>query len=162
MPVNLKVETIYECRHEKKHFSGGFTIVETLVAILIFSITLMGSIAIYFNTAQLRSMAVHKRAATEIANAKMEEIRAMTDADYDAAYKLDSPPGPEDFPKSGPEAGPVVGGEIASEIIVRVSDDGAFCFESDYQKVKVIVSWQETFQNSPREVQVASCIYNKS
>ena len=154
MPIYSEAGNITERRRRKRLSSGGFTIVETLIAILIFAITLMGSIAVYFNTSKLSAMATHKKVASEIASAKMEEIRAMDATEYATNYNLASPPGPEDFS----ETGPAIVGQTASNITVRVSDNGTFCPQSGYQKVKVIVSWQEAFQGFPREVQVASCI----
>lgn len=70
-------------RLHKKSMTGrirkqnGSTLIEILVSMLIVMITVLGGLALYFNASELQKMAVHKKMATELANTKMEKLRAM-------------------------------------------------------------------------------------
>ena len=59
----------------------GTTLIEVLVSMIIVAITAMGGIALYFNSAELKSMSVHKKMAIEIASSQMEEFRDMAYTD---------------------------------------------------------------------------------
>lgn len=123
----------------------GFTIVETLIAMVIFTIVLTGGIALYYNTSKVSMLAVHKKMATEIINAKMEEIKLSPDDFYSAT-------GPFNITT------PSKLGELALAWQGTVTDDGTFCPATGYQRVNLVLSWQETFQSFPRTIQLVNCV----
>jgi len=55
----------------------GSTLIETLISMVIVGITTLGGMALYFNAAELKFMAVHKKMAIELVNSKLEEYRAL-------------------------------------------------------------------------------------
>lgn len=53
----------------------GFTIIESLVSIILLSITLAGGIQLYFMADQLAGLTFHKKFATNVINSEMEILR---------------------------------------------------------------------------------------
>ena len=146
-----------ESRLLKDSSSDGFTIVETLISIIILTIVLTGGIAIYFNTEAISTMTAHKKIATEIVNLRMEELRMMTYTDFNNQYTLASPAGPRNFndPNVSPDPALTVGRIPATRTII-VAEDANKCPLSDHKLVGVQVSWTETTL-SPRMAGVETC-----
>jgi prepilin-type N-terminal cleavage/methylation domain-containing protein len=63
----------------------GFGLIEAMISLVILSIVLVGGMSLYFNGDEMMDLAMHKKVAQEIANAKLEEFRvsALTQAGYD-------------------------------------------------------------------------------
>ncbi|MBN1869046.1 MAG: hypothetical protein JW847_00500 [Candidatus Omnitrophica bacterium] len=123
--------------------SGGFTVIETIIAILVFAIALLGGIAVYFNAARISTMAVHKKIATEVVNARMEELRGM---DY-AAFSSTYPPG---FYDDTPASPTLTLKGIPATRSITVTYDTSKCPVSVHSLVKVSVTWTEANQASAR------------
>lgn len=54
----------------------GSTLIEVLVSMIIIAVTALGSIALYFNSSEIKGMAMHKKMAVELVNSQMEEFRS--------------------------------------------------------------------------------------
>ncbi|MGE0269535.1 MAG: prepilin-type N-terminal cleavage/methylation domain-containing protein [Candidatus Omnitrophota bacterium] len=54
---------------------SGFTLLEIIISILLLAITLAGGMALYFNANKIMALMVHKKAAMELADKKMEDLR---------------------------------------------------------------------------------------
>ena len=54
----------------------GFTLIETLISILLLAIVLAGGLSLYFNGNEMVTLSTHKKMALEIANSKMEDLKA--------------------------------------------------------------------------------------
>ena len=59
----------------------GLTLIECVISILILSVTLAGSLNLYFNATSIMSVAMHKKVALEIA---IQELEKVKDAGYAA------------------------------------------------------------------------------
>jgi len=55
--------------------SRGFTLIESLISILLLSICLAGGIKLYFYADQLSALSIHKRVANEMINSRIEDLR---------------------------------------------------------------------------------------
>src|SRR3990167_1130861 len=124
-----------------KHQSGnspankGFTIAEALIAIILFTITLSGGLAIYVNADRIVTLATHKRLAIELANSKMEDLR---EKDYDEVVSL---------PQETVNIGDLSGfREVTADVF------------SDYKEVTSTVPWPEASEAEPREVEIKTII----
>ena len=143
-----------------KHHSGnnaadnGFTIIEALIAIILFTITLAGGLAIYINADRITTLATHKRLAVEIANLRMEELRAMSYTAFGIAYLVSDPTVPEVFP---PDVIPPVGDFVFTRTIMVAHVPPVAT--PDYKEVTINVSWTEADQAAQaRAVEIKSII----
>jgi len=55
----------------------GFTLIESLVSIILLSICLTGGIAFYFNASEIMALTIHKKIAMEMANQAAEKYKEM-------------------------------------------------------------------------------------
>lgn len=53
----------------------GSTLIEVLTSMIVVAITALGGMALYFNSAQIQKIALHKKIAIENANSQMEKYR---------------------------------------------------------------------------------------
>ncbi len=65
----------------------GFTILETIISIIILAIVLSGGIAIYTNATTIMTIAMHKKIAMEMANQVIEKLK---EAGYNDALLADT------------------------------------------------------------------------
>jgi len=63
----------------------GFTLIETLISIILLSICLTGGMAFYFNSSAIMALTVHKKMAMEIGNQALEKYKEMGYNDLPAA-----------------------------------------------------------------------------
>jgi len=63
----------------------GFTLIESLISIILLSICLAGGIAFYFNASEIMTLAIHKKIAVEIANQAVEKYKEMGYSDLPPA-----------------------------------------------------------------------------
>ena len=110
----------------------GFTLIETLISILLLSIILFAGMAFYFNGDEFMTKAMHRKMAQEMANSKMEDLKR-------AGYA--------NLPASGTsvvDATVKVGGLSATRTTtVTNKDDPSGGNPIDYKEVKVRVDWNE-------------------
>jgi Tfp pilus assembly protein PilV len=131
---------------------NGFTIVEALIAVVLFTITLAGGLAIYVNTDRIVTLASHKRMAVEMANLRMEEIRAMNYAAFAATFPVSDPAVPQAFADTISPAG----GFTAARTITVAHVPPVVA--PDYKEVTVHVAWSEADQAGQRDVEVKTII----
>ena len=107
--------------------SGGFTLLEILVSMLLLAVTLVGGMALYHNAEQIMALMVHKKVAMELANEKMEDIRNTSFSRLAAQ---------EDYPRVSGLSG------------VRSAE--VFELSPDLKEVRVTVRWDEAGQTGDR------------
>ena len=132
---------------------SGFTIVEALIAIILFTITLAGGMSIYLHGNRIVALSTHKRIAVEIANLRMEELRAMSYTAFNTAFPVSNPLVPEVFTDANP---PTIGQMTAARTITVTNVPPVAT--PDYKEVEVNVSWTEANHVDPREVILTSII----
>ena len=145
--------------------ADGFTVIETLISILLLAITLVGSLSIYFNADRVTTFVGHKKMAAEIVNSRMEELRRL---DYDlyfgnmsATYALDasneSDSAGQNF-NDTPTSPPLTIGDL--EVTARTINVTNVPLGSSptHKKVTGNVSWTEANQAQPREFEITSFI----
>jgi len=109
----------------------GFTLIESLISLILLSIVLTGGMQFYFNSQKLVSLASHKRLALHIANARLEEMRKNG---YGAL------PNPAPGPGVVTTTTITVGGLTASRVETVVDVDANGDSVTDYKSVDVEVS----------------------
>src|SRR6185503_3413373 len=62
-------------RKKIKDPQSGFTIIESLISLILLAIVITGGMQFYFNAQKIVSLASHKKIAIQIANTRLEEIR---------------------------------------------------------------------------------------
>lgn len=117
---------------------SGFTLIEIIISILLLAITLAGGMALYFNANKIMALMVHKKAAMELADKKMEEIR---DASYVSLVEGQTS-----------ESGLKVSGLNASRT-VTVSKPN-----STYKQVTIEVNWKEADTSDDKIVKLVSYV----
>jgi len=124
--------------------NNGFTLIETLISVILLAITLAGGMALYFNADELLSLVVHKKMATQMAITKMESLRSD---------------GFDNLPPQGSvvDSSISVGGLKNAQQTVTITDivDSGNIL---YKKVKVEVSWNEAGGNFPKTVELTTHI----
>ncbi len=111
----------------------GSTLIEVLVSMVIIAVAALGGIALYHNSAELKTIALHKKMASESANSQMEEFRAM--AYSDSALNV------------GVTTSDITVGGLSADVIdglgmtVTVTDPGL-----GYKKIQVDIDWEEVSQ----------------
>ena len=141
---------IYASDKRSKHLplknlsSDGFTIIETLISIVLLAITLTGGISIYFYSDRVVTLMGHKKMAAEIANSRMEELRELDYSVFSSTYD----------PTNSPfEDSVMVGGISATRKITTAHSN-----PSGYMEVKVNVSWTEAGLTQPRDFEITTFI----
>lgn len=125
----------------------GFTLVETLISILILAILLAGGMSFYFNSSDFMALAMHKKMALELATEKMEECKRVTTLSALDALDNNPTPGPESISVGG----------LSATRTTDVSDPGNG--ESGYRLVEVNVVWTEAGKNTSRNVDLITYIH---
>jgi prepilin-type N-terminal cleavage/methylation domain-containing protein len=130
-----------------KESQQGFTLVEALTALILLSIFSLSGIAIYANSNEIQTMAMHKKIATEMASSKIEEYRKY---------------GYSSLPTSGT---PVVqninvGGlsAIMTTNVADVDDPVGGAQAVDYKQVQVNITWTETGKSTAKDVELTTYI----
>ena len=147
-------------RYDKRKLSlGGFTIIETLISILLLAITLAGGLSIYFNADRIVTLVAHKKIAVEIANSRMEELRRL---DYGVFKSTYGPTTPPPFVRVIPDPNvlpdpPLTVGDIAATRTITV-EYVPHVPSPDYMEVRVKVSWMEANQTQLKEFEITSFI----
>jgi prepilin-type N-terminal cleavage/methylation domain-containing protein len=67
----------FSCRVFAVRGGQGFSLIESLIAIILLVITLSGGMAFYFNANALYQRNLHARLAVSLAEAKMEQCRSV-------------------------------------------------------------------------------------
>ena len=129
---------------------AGFTIIEALIAIVLFAITLSGGMAIYFNANRIVTLSTHKRLAVEIANRTMEEFRADGYAAFDTAY----PASVTDQMYPDPVNPLKIGYIPVTRTVTVVNQPDEL--NPEYKEVGVKISWTEADQVGPRDIVITS------
>jgi len=132
----------------KKFLSNGagFTLVESLISIIILAIILIGGMTFYFNSDIVLTLANHKKIALEITHDELEDLKNIP---YNSVDSTLMP-----FPVI------TVGSfNYTHRAIVTFEDDpdeGATL--EDYKKVEVKVTWDEANETGTREVSMTTFI----
>lgn len=129
----------------------GFTVIESLISMLLLGVILTGGLSIYFNSKKILTLVQHKKIATEIANSKLEEIRSLSPTALSAIYGT-ATPGTEELIETinGP-----MNVDPASTMNVFVNH---FTGTPDYRSFRVNISWLEANNVDPREVELFTYI----
>ncbi|MCK5013962.1 MAG: type II secretion system protein [Candidatus Omnitrophica bacterium] len=146
-------------RYDKRKSSlGGFTVIETLISILLLAITLAGGLSIYFNADRIVTLVGHKKIAVEIANSRMEELRRLDYGVFKSTYTLADPTVAQVFPDPNisPDP-PLTVGDIAATRAITV-EYVPHVDPPDYMEVRVKVSWTEANQTQLKEFEITSFI----
>jgi len=123
----------------------GFTLIESLISIIILAIILIGGMTFYFNSDRVLTLSSHKKLAIELAHDELEELKT---GPYAAVVS------------SGPTIISVGNlGNQTIEVIVDFEDDpiGGVTAE-DYKNVEVKVTWSEAGQTGSREISMSTFI----
>ena len=129
---------------KKKHFHRGFSLLEVLVSIAIFTTALLAITAMLLNTIKGNSISIHLTTAAQLASKQIEEIMLMPystlrDADKDAMAGLDDhDPMTADMSILGVEAGGIgkhyyIYANIAEDYPVNKT-----------KTIRVIVAWRDS------------------
>ena len=113
----------------------GYTLIESLMCMIMISIAAFGGIAIYYYASELQTMVMHKKIVTELANKTMEEVRATAYSTLTAGVTTSNV---------------TVGGISATTsdghgmtVTVTNVDDPVGGTNPDYKQVQVDVAWRE-------------------
>lgn len=117
---------------------SGFTLLEIIISILLLAITLAGGMALYFNANKIMALTVHKKAAMELADKKMEDLR---DASYVSLVEGESQ-----------ESGLKVSGLDASRTVTVAIPN------STYKQVTIEVNWKEANEPNDKIVKLVSYV----
>lgn len=131
---------------------SGFTIIECIISLLLLAIIMVGGMAFYTYASQYTRGAVHKKAALEIANTKMEEIRSNGYA---------SLPDPATLPLSGLWQGPLnisIASLTGEEDIYVYGIDDDSNGTTDYKKVTIEVKWQQAGKTNQQAIKLDTYI----
>jgi type II secretory pathway pseudopilin PulG len=116
----------------RKHSYQGFTILETLVSIIILTVFLSGGIAIYTNATAIMTVATHKKIAMEMANQFLEQLKK---AGYSNALLTDTAGG---WTPASP--GTIITfGDFSANLQRRITNTGS----PSNKTVEVRVTWTE-------------------
>jgi len=123
----------------------GFTLIESWVSMLLLAIILVGGIALYVNSQELMTLAMHNRIASQMANKEMEDL------------------------KNTPYAN-LVAGTTSSNIVVgslnASTADGLGRWitvydpvgPNNYKEVEVRIAWREANKTNDREINLTTYI----
>lgn len=118
--------------------NSGFTLLEIIISILLLAITLAGGMALYFNANKIMALMVHKKAAMELADKKMEDLR---DASYSSLVEGETN-----------ESGLKVAGLNASRSVTVAKPN------SNYKQVTIEVNWKEANETADKSVKLVSYV----
>src|SRR5689334_1849535 len=78
--------------NKKLKSHSGFTLIEALISILLLSITVVAGMSFYFRSDEVMTLVTHKRIAAQLAASRLEDIKKLARANFNA---LPEAPGPE-------------------------------------------------------------------
>ena len=113
----------------------GFTIIESLISILLLAIVLAGGVSFYHNSDALMSMAMHKKMATEMANSQMEYLKIVPYDNLTNSTTIIN-------------VGSLSGGQT---VVVTPID-------ANYKSANVLVNWVETDKNTTQVMNLVTYI----
>ena len=116
--------------------SGAHTLIETLVSMMLIAMVTVGGMVYYLGANELQGMALHKKIATELANTRMEELRATNYAVLTAGTTS------SDIIVGGLEA--KVSDGRGMQVTISEIDEDSPPNGTDYKKIQVQVRWEET------------------
>jgi len=119
---------------------SGFTLIEIIISILLLAITLAGGMALYFNANKIMALMVHKKAAMELADKKMEDLR-------DASYVLLV------VGETSESDLKVAGLNATRTVTVAVPNPN-----STYKQVTIEVNWKEADELNDKIVKLVSYV----
>jgi prepilin-type N-terminal cleavage/methylation domain-containing protein len=129
-------------RYKKSDSSGGFSLLEVLISIAIFTIALLAISVMLLNTIKGNTISIHLTNASQLASMQIEEMMLMRysdlrDMDSDAAGGLDDhDPATADMSKLAVEAG---GTGKLYNIYTNVAEDYPV---KRTKTIRVIVAWK--------------------
>lgn len=117
----------------------GFTLIECVISLLLLAVVLVGGMAFYFYSDKSLTIATHRRMATELANARLEELKSG---------------GLAGLPNPVPPPANIDIGSLVGQQAVSISDvdDPLTPGTNDYKQVQVKIDWSEPEQTSNQEV----------
>src|SRR3989338_7323306 len=125
-------------------FTKGFTLIESLISILLLVVVLTAGLSFFFNGDEFLTLASHKRMATEIANSTMEDLKAGL---------------------SVPSASDVVIGSLQANVsdglgmtvtTQNVDVDNPIDGTDDCKQHTVVVEWREAGKTDKRKVELVT------
>lgn len=118
--------------------SAGFTIIEALLSMIILAIVITAGASIFFYAQRIQTVAEHKKIATEIATAEMEDLRSRG----------------QSFFTWGAGAPPIITPITISGFIyqINVSYSDASDSGTPYKRVVVSVTWTDANSVSARTI----------
>jgi prepilin-type N-terminal cleavage/methylation domain-containing protein len=119
---------------------SGFTLLEIIISILLLAITLAGGMALYFNANKIMSLMVHKKAAMELADEKMEELR---DVSYNST--------PLEVGEKSESTLKVAG--LNASRTVTVTEP-----HTSYKQVTIEVNWKEANETADKSIKLVSYV----
>lgn len=124
----------------------GFTLIESLISLLLLSIILAGGLSFYFNSDEIMSLAMHKKIAMEMANQSMEKIKKD-------GYANLLPPTIGFV--SGPFGSAMTFGDFTAQTQQRVTHVEGISPNIN-KMIEVKVSWTEAGKQTSREILLAT------
>ena len=119
----------------------GFSIVESLISILLLAIVLAGGMSFYFNSSAIMAQVAHKKMAMEIANQAMEKKRIATFSSLTATGWVD-------------DDTPIVSfGDFSTQVRKKITN---MVGTPPYKQVEIEVSWTEPGQQSQSTIALAT------
>ena len=122
----------------------GFTLIESLVSIILLSICLTGGIAFYFNASEIMALTIHKKIAMEMANQAVEKYKEMGYADL--------PPNSANWV---PEAA-ITFGDFTAQARRRIKD--VVGDPPNTKKIEFEVRWTQSGKIQPRTINLITYI----
>jgi len=119
---------------------NGFTLIESLVTILLLSIVLVGGMQLYINANRILALSKHKNMAMEIANSKLEFLKTENFLDIKG----------DNLNAENPK---VVGGMTFQKNYTVVNQDNTGDTIVDFKSVNMSVSWREAWMNEDTSYQ---------
>ncbi len=121
----------------------GFTIIESLISLILLGIVLTGGMKFYYHSQELISRTSHKKIALHTANGLMETFRKNGYGALPAAGVAVT---------SAITTGNLQYLSASSTVLVTDVDDPTVAGSPDYKSVRVTVNWTETGEPSARTV----------
>lgn len=135
----------------KQEQEKGFSLTEVMIAVLLLAIAFTGGISMYFQADRFVGTLAHKRVALDMANALMEEARAI-------GYLNTLPPAAVKT-LIQTEALYIEGLRAERHVwVLDVDNPPGGTYDVDYKEVTVDVTWKEAGESNLRKVVVTTYI----
>lgn len=118
--------------------NSGFTLLEIIISILLLAITLAGGMTLYFNANKIMALMVHKKAAMELADKKMEDLRDASYVSLEVGETSES-----DLKIAG----------LNASRAVTVTEP-----HTSYKQVTIEVNWKEANETTDKSVKLVSYV----